>query len=263
MCGIAGFSLAPGHALDAAAIARVLLAGIAERGRDATGYAHRAPGGEIVVHKDSQRLADMIARVSMPRGSTETILHVREFTKGVPGINDNNHPIRWGGVVGVHNGHLTNDDELFDRYGMPRSTPDITVDSEAIMMLTDVLGSTAEALAVVEGSAAVAILRDDRPGQLTLARRARRPIVIGRARGVRLFASTREPLDLVARGTGLRLRFEEVAEGTEVELAAGEEIARRRFHVRGWTGQKLVAYPHVPEKDRLVRTALDGLRAAS
>jgi glutamine phosphoribosylpyrophosphate amidotransferase len=263
MCGIAGFSLAPDHALSPTAVARVLLAGIAERGRDATGYAHRCPAGPITIAKDSCPLADMIASVAMPGATTEAIVHVREYTKGVPGINDNNHPIRWGGVVGVHNGHLTNDDELFESFARPRSTPQITVDSEAIMMLADVLGSVAAALEQVQGSAAVAVLRDERPGRLTLARRSRRPIVIGRAPGVLLFASTRQPIELVAEGARLRLRYEEVAEGTAIDFHHGEEVARERFAVEGWLGKKIVAYPHVAEKDGLVRSALAGLRRAS
>ncbi len=215
------------------------------------------------MHKDSRPLVDLIGSVSMPSTTTEAIVHVREFTKGIPGINDNNHPIRWGRVVGVHNGHLTNDDELFAVHGQPRSTPQITVDSEAIMMLTDVLGSVSAALEQVQGSAAVAVLQDDRPGTLQLARRSRRPIVIGRAHGVVLFASTRQPLELVADAARLSLGFEEVAEGTSIELLHGEEVRRERFLVEGWLGKKIVDYPHVAEKDRLVRSALDGLRRAS
>ncbi len=45
MCGIAGLSIAPGVEIDATATARLLLAGLAERGQDATGYAfHDADG---------------------------------------------------------------------------------------------------------------------------------------------------------------------------------------------------------------------------
>ena len=43
MCGIAGFSLRPDAAVDRTLAAQALLAGIAERGADAVGYAHRAP----------------------------------------------------------------------------------------------------------------------------------------------------------------------------------------------------------------------------
>ena len=41
MCGIAGFSLSPDSSVDRTLAAQALLAGIAERGADAVGYAHR------------------------------------------------------------------------------------------------------------------------------------------------------------------------------------------------------------------------------
>ena len=43
MCGIAGFSLSPDSPVDRTLAAQALLAGIAERGADAVGYAHRCP----------------------------------------------------------------------------------------------------------------------------------------------------------------------------------------------------------------------------
>ena len=220
MCGIAGFSLAPDHDLDTTALARVLLAGIVERGRDATGYAYRAPGGPIVVRKNSQKLAHFIDHVELDPAATEAILHVREFTKGIPGINDNNHPVSWGRVVGVHNGHLTNDDELFEKFRQPRSTPQITVDSEVIMMLTDVLGDLGAALAQVQGAAAVGLLHEEHPGVLHLARRSRRPLILGRTRhGALFFASTRDALQ-----AGRRRRRPEAA----VRGARRGHVARRR-----------------------------------
>jgi len=51
MCGIAGYSLGPSSEIDRTRAAQALLAGIAERGADAVGYAHRSPEAGIVVHK--------------------------------------------------------------------------------------------------------------------------------------------------------------------------------------------------------------------
>src|SRR3954453_6360257 len=140
MCGIAGLSVADAGLLDPTAVTRLLAAGIAERGRDATGFAHHDEHGVVRVDKDSVPLSRFFDRIALPADTRAAIAHVREFTKGVPGVNDNNHPIRYGAIVGVHNGHLRNDDDLFDRFEKPRSTPEITVDSEAIMMLADTLG---------------------------------------------------------------------------------------------------------------------------
>ena len=44
MCGIAGYSVSARSSVDRTLAAQSLLAGIAERGADAVGYAHRTPG---------------------------------------------------------------------------------------------------------------------------------------------------------------------------------------------------------------------------
>jgi glutamine phosphoribosylpyrophosphate amidotransferase len=256
MCGLAGLSLADPSLLDATAVTRLLAAGIAERGSDATGFAHHDAGGRVRVEKDSLPLVRFFERLALPEGTRTAIAHVREFTKGVPGVNDNNHPIRYGSVVGAHNGHLKNDDALFARFGKPRSTAEITVDSEAIMMLADTLGDVAEALELVDGAAAVAILRDGRPDHLTLAKRARRTLHLGRADGICLFSSTPEPLELASRVLGLDLHVEELRDGTLLELHAGEVVERRRFRVdRARTGHD-VCYPEIAGKQLLLRRAL-------
>jgi glutamine phosphoribosylpyrophosphate amidotransferase len=262
MCGLAGLCLADGALLDATAVTRLLTAGIAERGSDATGFAYLDEAGDVQVEKDSLPLARYFERLALPAGTRTAIAHVREFTKGVPGVNDNNHPIRYGSVVGAHNGHLANDDALFARFGKPRSTPRITVDSEAIMMLADTLGDVGEALELVHGAAAVAILRDGRPDRLTLAKRARRTLHLGRADGICLFASTRAPLELAARVLGIDLHLEELADGTLLELHAGEVVERRRFHVDPTRTGRHVEYPETPGKQLVLRRALAAFPAA-
>jgi hypothetical protein len=55
----------------------------------------------------------------------------------------------------------------------------------------------------------------------------------------------------------LRLKVEEVRDGTVLELRSGEVVGRSRFHVdRRYTGRSLVGYPTLPEKPELVRLAL-------
>ena len=98
------------------------------------------------MHKESLRLREFVEHVSVPEEAGEAIFHVRGYTKGVPSVNDNNHPVRYGRAVVVHNGHLDNDDALFRRYRASRSTPHITVDSEAIAMLADRSGDIAATL---------------------------------------------------------------------------------------------------------------------
>src|ERR1700726_503368 len=100
MCGIAGYSLSSRSAVDRTLAAQSLLAGIAERGADA------------VVTKQRPPASSLLERISVPQGATELLVHVRDYTKGHPSISANNHPVRHGPVVGIHNGIILNDDEL-------------------------------------------------------------------------------------------------------------------------------------------------------
>jgi glucosamine 6-phosphate synthetase-like amidotransferase/phosphosugar isomerase protein len=129
MCGIAGYSLAASSCLDRTLAAQALLAGIAERGADAVGYAHRIPGSDIVVHKQRSGASALLDQIAIPAASTEVLVHVRDYTKGHPTIAANNHPIRHGAVVGVHNGIIFNDDELLHEHDCARAEPGMTVDS--------------------------------------------------------------------------------------------------------------------------------------
>jgi len=58
--------------------------------------------------------------------------HTREPTKGDPANNLNNHPLIIEHQIGVHNGHIANDDALFAQFGFPRLGE---VDSEIIFRL--------------------------------------------------------------------------------------------------------------------------------
>ena len=100
MCGIAGFSLSPGAAVDRTLAAQALLAGIAERGADAVGYAHRGGSGQIRVTKLRGGASALLDELDVPADASHALIHVRDFTKGHPGIEANNHPIRHGTVVG-------------------------------------------------------------------------------------------------------------------------------------------------------------------
>jgi len=64
MCGIAGFSLSESSTLDRTLVAQALLAGIAERGADAVGYAHRSPGHAVSVHKQRSGASALIDSVN-------------------------------------------------------------------------------------------------------------------------------------------------------------------------------------------------------
>src|SRR5947209_7249015 len=66
MCGIAGYSLSPDSNVDRTLAAQALLAGIAERGADAVGYAYRAAGeAYATVMKQRTPASDLLERISV------------------------------------------------------------------------------------------------------------------------------------------------------------------------------------------------------
>jgi glutamine phosphoribosylpyrophosphate amidotransferase len=247
MCGIAGFSLDPASAVDRTLAAQALLAGIAERGADAVGYAYRGTDGHARVHKQQTGATALLDRVGISTDATEALVHVREFTKGHPSLLANNHPIRHGAIVGIHNGRIANDEEIFERYAMERAEPGMTVDSEAIFALMHRSGSDRGALEELRGSMATAWVDDRVPVRLHLARGMARPLWIGRARREVFFASTKSALEVVEGALRLTLRKHEVAEGRLLHLERGRIAHEARFRPdRSYAGATPVppAAPH-------------------
>ena len=230
MCGIAGYSVSGKSSVDRTLAAQALLAGIAERGADAAGYAYRTPGdGRVRGHKQRSGASALLETLEIPSEASEALIHVRDYTKGHPTIEVNNHPIRHGSIVGIHNGVIFNDEEILDRYGFERAHPEMTVDSEAIFALAEHFEGRAQPLQELRGSMACAWLDERRPDVLLVVRGVGRPLWVGAGRHERFFASTPQTLELVERYTGARLRKREVREGTLVALARGREDWTERF----------------------------------
>ena len=228
MCGIAGYSVSGDSSVDRTLAAQALLAGIAERGADAVGYAWRDGTPQVRVHKQRGGAADLLERISVPRQTTQLLVHVRDHTKGHPTIEANNHPIRHGDVVGIHNGIIANDEEIFAEFGFRRAEPQMTVDSEAIFALLGWDGSP-RVLERLRGTMATAWLDERRPGELRLARGVGRPLWLGRGRHEVLFASTREALELAERALGIGLKKREVEEGALLALRDGRVVETGSF----------------------------------
>jgi glucosamine 6-phosphate synthetase-like amidotransferase/phosphosugar isomerase protein len=228
MCGIAGYSVSARSHVDRTRAAQALLAAIAERGADAVGYAYRSRTGEVVVHKQRSGASAVLERLTIPADASQVLLHVRDYTKGHPQIAANNHPVRHGRVVGIHNGTILNDDELMARHGFHRAEPGMTVDSEAIFAIAEATGSSARGFEELRGSMAAAWMDERERELLYLARGVGRPLWVGTTRHEVFFASTEHALDIAARYTEIRLRKRELAEGTLVAIAGAR--AQRREH---------------------------------
>ncbi len=154
---------------------------------------------------------------------------MRDYTKGHPTVLANNHPIRHGSIVGIHNGIVVNDEELFDHYKIARAEPEMTVDSEVIFALMHAMGSGRRPLEELRGSMATAWIDERVSGRLFLARGVARPLWIGRARREVFFASTKSALEVVEGALRLTLRKREVPEGRLLHLDGGRVAREFRF----------------------------------
>jgi glucosamine 6-phosphate synthetase-like amidotransferase/phosphosugar isomerase protein len=229
MCGIAGYSFHRASGVDRTLAAQALLAGIAERGADAAGYAYRGTAGDLSFHKQRSGASALLDRLAIPQEANQAILHVRDYTKGHPGIEANNHPVRHGAVKGIHNGIIVNDEEIFDRYGFERHEPDMTVDSEAIFALVDAYGPTPEVLEELCGSMATAWFDEREPDTVYIARGVGRPLWLGEGLSEAFFASTKKALEIVEQYLDVTLRKRELPEGILVPLIEGRRQKAIRF----------------------------------
>jgi glucosamine 6-phosphate synthetase-like amidotransferase/phosphosugar isomerase protein len=220
--------LHPASQIDRTLAAQALLAAIAERGADAVGYAYRLDG-KVSVHKQRSGASALLDRISVPADVTQALIHVRDYTKGHPRITANNHPVRHGSVVGVHNGIILNDEEVFAHHGFTRERPRMTVDSEAIFALADAEGSRAAPLEELCGSMATAWLDEREPETVFVVRGVGRPLWLGEGRHETFFASTEAALEVLERYLALKLRKREVPEGALVPLVNGKRMKAERF----------------------------------
>jgi glucosamine 6-phosphate synthetase-like amidotransferase/phosphosugar isomerase protein len=258
MCGIAGYSLSPSSSVERTLAAQALLAGIAERGADAAGYAFRGVGSSVTVVKQRTAASELLDAVHVPGGANEALVHVRDYTKGPPTIEANNHPIRHGAVVGIHNGIIENDDELFTRHGWERAHPAMTVDSEAIFALAEERRSDPAALEELYGAMAAAWMDERREESVYVARGVGRPLWLGFTSREVFFASTRDALEVVERTLRMTLRKQEVSEGRLVRLEAGRIGPVAKFQPdRGYREERKLPAVRAPREgvDCLARLA--------
>ncbi len=175
MCGILGIVTADGSSLRGTALTRAvgdLLRLSESRGMESSGIAVR--DGDTVrvlrsqeaaaVLVESSQYREVMGHVERAPGGLSVIGHSRMATNGTPADNHNNQPLFSDVLVGVHNGIITNDQDLWRKHG----TPDRVVlgDSEALFWslekLQAAMGSipaaAARVYADVEGMASIAVL---------------------------------------------------------------------------------------------------------
>jgi hypothetical protein len=175
--------------------------------------------------------------LAIPRKARTVILHTRMGTKGTEQNNLNNHPIRSGKTVGVHNGWVNTDDDMFAN--MPNVKRMGEVDSEAIFAALDSGEELHEhkltRLEYVYGNMAIAWLEDGKPGVMHLAKGTGSPLFIMQTkRGSIFFASTEAALISIARRFEVEVIWEHEAKtGAYYLVEQGSIVATDSFEAAG------------------------------
>lgn len=148
MCGLAGVLLYPTQRSktewgELREVFTRMLVFNEERGREAAGVAVIQISGDYRLFKQPVPASELVEMYGYHKvmeaigdGTTCIVGHTRMPTKGSRWNNANNHPLLAGHVIGIHNGTIGNDEQLFTRFGLPRSGE---VDSEIIFRLLDTL----------------------------------------------------------------------------------------------------------------------------
>ena len=260
MCGIGAFQIMGGEC-DPRQVAQTLLRLLEVRGRDASGVAWH-DNGETYIQK-AALAGNVLARQLDKNVGTTGIVHTRWATQGDPKHEVNNHPIDASGVVGVHNGHCSNDDQLIRMCdGYKRKGK---VDSEAIFALI-AHGpkelKLRERLAKVRGGAALFWLRTgDTKQRLHVARLQSSPLVLGMTKGGSIIGASTESilretakrckltLDVVhtlPEGTYMRCENGNIAETQTIRLERAWSFALPDYSKRS-TYTAPATRQHLPE----------------
>jgi predicted glutamine amidotransferase len=237
MCGIAGIYLknpdqtylSPKELNDAV---DWLFCGVEHRGKHATGMAVQSKTGETLLEKSDMPASKFIFwRRDVPEDARSILLHTRHYTKGKPENLLNNHPVQYKNILMTHNGHISNDDELFVQEELERFAE---VDSEIISALLHKysLLEPTKALELMEGGFAIAAIDEENPGKLLLAKGSSSPLMYLETSGMLIWASTKMAIeDAMKYGLSYEVKYTDVKELQygEYMIVDGEEIVKDKF----------------------------------
>lgn len=244
MCRIGGIIYGKNREeINTAEIATLLFAEMIYQGPHAWGFATYNETDELVrwhkmEGKCDSKSAERYQLSHIDPDAKWAIFHSRYATHGSPSHNANNHPIRHENIIGVHNGVLTNHDEVLKVTGRYDETSE--VDSEAIFAAVNRWGNAA-GMRKIKGNA-VAVYTDlERPHLLHIARTNGRVLHLGwTTKGNLVFASDKFALHALEPFVTFK-KFSTVGENKILTLRNGQIIARHQFRQpepKVWTPSK-------------------------
>ncbi len=254
MCGIVG-------AVASRDVVLLLLEGLRKleyRGYDSAGLA--VVNGGLKRVRSVGRVAELVAQAEKEQVSGHLgIAHTRWATHGVPSER-NAHPHISGGLAVVHNGIIENHEAMRERLTGLGYTFTSDTDTEVIAHLveeyrkdgSDLLTATRKAVAELEGAYAIALVSEQEPERLVVARKGA-PLLLGLGEGENFAASDASALLQVTK------RMVYLEEGDVADLrrdgyrivAADGQPAERPVHVSTLSADavELGPYRHFMQKE--------------
>lgn len=164
MCGIFGIVLKKNSEIGSEKLLRSLFIASESRGKEASGiFIERDETVDIFKSADkaTKFVEDKMYQKLVGTSWCLAVGHSRLATNGSIGDNRNNQPVLRGDWFGVHNGIITNEDDLWKMIG---EKPELTLDTEVLMALLQSLmkkyglvKSIRKAFSLLEGEATVAL----------------------------------------------------------------------------------------------------------
>lgn len=230
MCRILGFSMGETpEDLDNGEIAALLFPALVAGGPHAYGW--MTWDGESIEHQkfpgraDTKQAWEGILEDVDPEARW-MVGHTRFATHGSPERNINNHPVLHRDLIGVHNGVLSNHEDILEITGREDETCE--VDSEAIFAAVQKWGPV-KGLRRVKGSLVTVYADRRKPKFLYIGRSRGRQLTIGWSEKGNLFFASEQQALLKLQPEIVFTKFSTVSENRLITIQGGQIIDRRYF----------------------------------
>ena len=264
MCGIAGYNCSR-HLLDGKSdtwIEDVTTKGLLlneMRGKDASGWmaTYRyddRPSSEhkttLWYHKYHDTASVFVKKNPLPVGLPIALgLHTRDFTKGTPLNNNNNHPVKFNGILVTHNGSIDNYEAIIRNANLSVGEKGALgdVDSAAIPVFLssvekpteniDKLDSVIESLHTLRGKYTFHAMWYNDPGVSLIVAGPDRPMwyMHNEVQSLHVYASEKEAARAMYKQFGIAnrqtLREGELQPGTAMLIREGEILRKWNFEL--------------------------------